>query len=52
MLTKAGREAWAQANQSVQKLRTRGKKNISPSDFNVFLSVLEQVHENYSTEED
>ena len=52
VLTKAGREAWAQANQSVQKLRTQGKKKISESDFNVFLSVLEQVHENYSTEED
>ena len=52
VLTKAGREAWAQANQSVQKLRTQGKKNIPPSDFNVFLSVLEQVHDNYSAGED
>ena len=46
-LTKAGREAWAQANKSVQKMRALGKKNISPSDFDVFLSVLEKVHENY-----
>lgn len=49
-LTKTGREAWAQANKSVQKLRRIGKKDISPSDFDVFLSVLEHIHDNYNTE--
>jgi DNA-binding MarR family transcriptional regulator len=51
LLTKSGREAWSQANTSVQKLRNLGKKNISPPDFDVFLSVLEKVHDNYSAEE-
>ena len=50
LLSKSGRKAWAQANKSVQKLRNLGKKNISPSDFDVFLSVLEKVHENYRAE--
>jgi len=46
-LTNEGVKKWHSANQVVQKLRRLGKKDISSADFNVFLSVLEKVHENY-----
>ncbi|MBL6647201.1 MAG: MarR family transcriptional regulator [Flavobacteriaceae bacterium] len=46
-LTSEGVKIWHLANQVVQKLRRLGKKDISSADFNVFLSVLEKVHENY-----
>jgi DNA-binding MarR family transcriptional regulator len=48
-LTNEGVKKWHSANQVVQKLRRLGKKDISSSDFNVFLSVLEKVHENYKS---
>jgi DNA-binding MarR family transcriptional regulator len=48
-LTSEGVKKWHSANQVVQKLRKLGKKDISTSDFNVFLSVLEKVHENYKS---
>lgn len=48
-LTNEGVKKWHSANQVVQKLRRLGKKDISSVDFNVFLSVLEKVHDNYKS---